>query len=386
MGSCSWSGDEKKNGCVRWVEKYFKDCVCNLSSEISFGLGLLSLFCWGIAEIPQIITNFQTKSGHGVSLGLLLTWVFGDIFNLVGCLLEPATLPTQLYTALLYSATTVVLLVQTIYYDYFIGWWKNRCFFTTHEDDDEKRPLNPKKDDPSRPISTTASTATSPQMDVYYTSARSLANSGSSPYSGGPSYLRTAKSGPSNVGAALHDSSSEDEDQHKGLYRSTHTKPKRIASHSVGYGTFIIGSAGLPFQAKALMEMHTALYGNNVLQEFESNPYGILLGWIMAAIYMGGRLPQIYLNIKRGNVEGLNPLMFIFALIANATYVGSILVRSVEWNRIKANAPWLLDAIVCVLLDLFIIIQFAYYKLRQRRINRRREEYENCTSAEKFLV
>lgn len=78
MGSCSVvSGDEQNDGCVRWVEMYFKDCVYNLSSEISFGLGLLSLLCWGIAEIPQIITNFRTKSGHGVSLGLLLTWVVG---------------------------------------------------------------------------------------------------------------------------------------------------------------------------------------------------------------------------------------------------------------------------------------------------------------------
>ena len=34
-----------------------------------------------------------------------------------------------------------------------------------------------------------------------------------------------------------------------------------------------------------------------VLKEVEANPYGILLGWIMAAIYMGGRLPQIYLNV-----------------------------------------------------------------------------------------
>jgi uncharacterized protein with PQ loop repeat len=74
----------------------------------------------------------------------------------------------------------------------------------------------------------------------------------------------------------------------------------------------------------------------------------------MAAIYMGGRIPQIWLNIKRGSVEGLNPLMFIFALVANATYVGSILVRTTEWDNIKPNLPWLLDAIVCVVLDLFV--------------------------------
>lgn len=63
--------------CVRWVEKYFKDCLCNMKDEISFGLGLTSLVFWGVAEIPQIITIFRTKKSHGVSLIFLLTWVAG---------------------------------------------------------------------------------------------------------------------------------------------------------------------------------------------------------------------------------------------------------------------------------------------------------------------
>ncbi|GKD66813.1 PQ-loop repeat family protein, partial [Tanacetum coccineum] len=35
----------------------------------------------------------------------------------------------------------------------------------------------------------------------------------------------------------------------------------------------------------------------------ESSGIGTYLGWGMAAIYMGGRLPQIFLNFKRGNVQ-----------------------------------------------------------------------------------
>jgi uncharacterized protein with PQ loop repeat len=77
--------------CVRWVEKYFKDCLCNLKDEFSFGFGFVSLVCWGVAEIPQIITNFQTKSGHGVSLAFLLTWVVGYVFFLSYMLLPLRT-------------------------------------------------------------------------------------------------------------------------------------------------------------------------------------------------------------------------------------------------------------------------------------------------------
>lgn len=98
--------------------------------------------------------------------------------------------------------------------------------------------------------------------------------------------------------------------------------------------------------------------------------------------------------------------MFLFALIANAAYVGrlfiltllsqninyvnvlqsvsclafmiyrifyaykksntfnclcSILVRTTEWESIKANMPWLLDAIGCVALDLFVSFIRIFY-------------------------
>lgn len=68
---------KEKKPCIGWVNRYFKDCLCNLSDEFSFAFGLVSLFCWAVAEVPQIITNFRTKSSHGVSLLFLLGWVGG---------------------------------------------------------------------------------------------------------------------------------------------------------------------------------------------------------------------------------------------------------------------------------------------------------------------
>nr|XP_018684232.1 PREDICTED: probable vacuolar amino acid transporter YPQ1 isoform X2 [Musa acuminata subsp. malaccensis] len=371
MASCS----EKQKACVGWINKYFDDCVCNLSGEISFGLGMISLFCWGMAEIPQLITNFQTKSGHGVSLALLLTWVIGDVFNLVGCLLEPVTLPTQFYTAL------------TLYYDYGLRWWKSICFDAPLEEEDNGQPLNPKVEDLSRPIPTTAVANASRRTDVYYTSARSLASSGT-PSCGGTSYLGV-RSGPSE-GLAFHDSSSEDEGS-PAHHHGAAARKKTTFSRSVSYGTFVAGFIGLPYQTKAFREMTIISSERRTLQDsevksLEGNFYGLLLGWIMAAIYMGGRLPQIYLNMKRGSVEGLNPLMFMFALAANATYVGSILVRSVEWEKVGPNAPWLLDAIVCILLDLLIMLQFAYYKFLRGRDACTEDEHEGFTHERRKIL
>ncbi|XP_042493455.1 probable vacuolar amino acid transporter YPQ1 [Macadamia integrifolia] len=366
---------KERKPCVGWIEKYFNDCLCNLKDDISFGCGLVSLIAWGVAEIPQIITNFQTKSGHGVSLTFLLTWIVGDIFNLLGCILEPATLPTQFYTALLYTISTVVLVWQCVYYDHICRWCKSRskkeAKATVGEDAKSQAAAaaaRPKSHESTISIPGgphRASPTPSPQRESYYISARSLARSGTPPLYG--SYLRVARSGPSAMQLNESSSSSDDEAFPVSANKTVKTKPIRIP-RSVGYGTFAAASVNLPYQTIAVMERYMGLSENTQLQDgkVENNVYGMALGWLMAAIYMGGRIPQIWLNIKRGSVEGLNPLMFIFALIANVAYVGSIVVRSIEWEKIKANMPWLLDAVVCVALDLFIILQYIYYKYIQK--------------------
>ncbi|EOX91194.1 hypothetical protein SCA6_012888 [Theobroma cacao] len=368
--------------CVRWVERHFKDCLCNLKDDFSFAFGLVSLVCWGVAEIPQIITNFKTKSSHGVSLLFLLTWVAGDVFNLVGCLLEPATLPTQFYTALLYTTSTLVLVLQTIYYDNVYRWWKCRRIKTDNMVEDEKKPLKPGKADSGIPIPKPSPKA-NPRGEFYYTSARSLAGSGTSPFR---TYMRVAKSGPSAM-ELDSDSSSEDEAAPVSFKKSG-TQPRPIPRAAASYGTFLAASVNLPLGSKAWMEARTGFTSRRLLQEqsMEHSAFGQWLGWLMAAIYMGGRIPQIWLNIKRGTVEGLNPLMFIFALIANATYVASILVRTTEWESIKANMPWLLDAAVCVALDLFIILQYVYYKYFRKTDNSDGEDYGDYMEASKEVV
>ncbi|KAJ9170816.1 hypothetical protein P3X46_018890 [Hevea brasiliensis] len=356
--SLAYCAKEQKP-CVRWVEKYFKDCLCNLKDEFSFGFGLISLVCWGVAEIPQIITNFRTKSSHAVSLLFLLTWVAGDVFNLVGCLLEPATLPTQFYTALLYTTSTVALVLQGFYYDHIYRWWKYQKVDARQQvEDDDKKPLKQSKlADSGIPIPKASSRAT-PCREYYYTSARSMAGSGTPPFR---SYLKAVRSGPSAMGL---DNESSSDDEVDPVSAESASQPRPIP-RSAGYGTFLATTLNLPLQSKALTDAYIGFTSRRLLHEgsgMEHSAFGQWLGWLMAAIYMGGRIPQIWLNIKRGSVEGLNPLMFIFALMANLTYVLSILVRTTEWDSIKANMPWLLDAAVCVALDLFIILQYIYYR------------------------
>ncbi|XP_058735959.1 seven transmembrane protein 1-like isoform X3 [Vicia villosa] len=276
----SYCVNENKE-CVKWVETYFKDCLCDMRDDISFSLGVMSLVLWGVAEIPQIITIFRNKSNHGISLAFLVTWVAGDICNLAGCLLEPAT---------------------------------------TNEED--KRLLKPK-----------------PSANKF-----------------------------------IHDSSSDDDEESSQVASKIATnKPWSIpCSIDKCYGTFLATSIILPLKGNAMR-----ITGIKLFQESEiHSTYGQSLGWIMAAIYTCSRIPQIRLNIKRGSVEGLNPFMFVFALIANASYVGSILVRTTELKSLKANMPWMLDATICVALDIFIISQYIYYRyFRGREASSDDEEY-----------
>ncbi|KAK3282782.1 hypothetical protein CYMTET_9492, partial [Cymbomonas tetramitiformis] len=108
--------------------------------------------------------------------------------------------------------------------------------------------------------------------------------------------------------------------------------------------------------------------GRHLLAEdMDDATIGTILGWAMTFIYLTSRLPQIIMNAKRGSVEGLSPTMFILAVTGNATYLASILLRSTAPSKLVPNLPWIVDAILCIFLDLIILLQFLFYKWRVQR-------------------
>ncbi|XP_078177057.1 vacuolar lysine transporter YPQ1-like isoform X1 [Carex rostrata] len=367
-------------GCSEWARVYLKYCLCGTKDGVALSLGLLSVVSWGVAEIPQIITNHKTKSAEGLSIAFLTTWIVGDLFNMIGCFLEPATLPTQFYMALLYTATTIVLAWQTIYY----GHLYHRVKSNKSENQKSQQEVGDGKESRTVNVETTndcedsANGRSSPipvgtkhyyvdGADFYYTSARSLSRSPlpmagswvthsrqtpplSEPLLGARSQMKSApvtKNMLSVVPLAIF------------LVSAFNLWSSAQYSFSQSSDGMVIPVGRKLLQLEGIMLNSGGGGGESWI--------GTFLGWAMAAIYMGGRLPQIYLNIKRGNVEGLNPLMFIFALFGNVTYVGSILVNSLEWAKISPNLPWLVDAAGCVVLDTFIMLQFLYFYLKSRK-------------------
>ncbi|KAI3984205.1 hypothetical protein MKX01_011159 [Papaver californicum] len=388
--------------CSKWVREKMKYCLCSTKDTVSLSLGMLSVISWGVAEIPQIITNYREKSTEGLSLAFLMTWIVGDLFNLVGCKLEPATLPTQYYMAILYTITTSILASQTIYYSHIYHRLKAKRRVIPNKGPNQSERVDKTNNNkstckngldvsagghvPSSPIPVTAPVLSrygSLGRGMYYTSARSLTKS-RTPTAG--SYIAQASG--SEQTTIIHTTGQNAIEEpllggpvsaQSAPYSNTKNMLCAVFALAFFFSSFNFHCSDNSFNRilekpgrGVVIRIGRKILHNNdpVLSAHGSDinsEIGTILGWAMAAIYICGRLPQICLNMRRGNVEGLNPLMFIFALVGNITYVGSILVSSLEWSKIRPNLPWLVDAGGCVLLDTLILIQFTYFHLRRPR-------------------
>ncbi|KAG9459214.1 hypothetical protein H6P81_003722 [Aristolochia fimbriata] len=399
MGLFGGSSPVCPRSCSEWVRVHMKYCLCSVKDGTSLTLGMISVLSWGVAEVPQIITAYKEKSTEGLSVAFLATWIIGDLFNLFGCLLEPATLPTQYYMATLYTVTTLVLAGQTVYYSHIYHHLKAKKIgaLSRHKDNESAKALKSdnfmgekqsewKAEDiqvnnlstaneisqSSRPIPVRSPLTPrygSTGRDLYYMSARSLSQS-HTPKAG---FLVNSHGNSRALASSLEEPllgpfHSAPPSNNKNLlcvvsglifflhcygFSANPDKPYHEDFSRPRKGSIIYLGRKL-LQSDVMVSLTQEGHGNSAA--------GTYLGWAMAVIYMGGRLPQICLNIKRGNVEGLNPFMFIFALVGNITYVASILVNSLEWSKIRPNLPWLVDAGGCVILDCFILLQFAYYR------------------------
>ncbi|KAF6265789.1 PQ loop repeat-domain-containing protein [Scenedesmus sp. NREL 46B-D3] len=103
-------------GANAFIEKYFADCVYNLRDYIGFCLGISAILFWLVAQIPQYVRNYKTKSAEALSPWFLASWLLGDTTNLLGCLLQGQQLPTTTYTAMYFVMADVFMMMQYIYY------------------------------------------------------------------------------------------------------------------------------------------------------------------------------------------------------------------------------------------------------------------------------
>lgn len=77
--------------------------------------GSISIACWVIVFAPQIYENYVRKSLLGLSLLFVVLWLAGDVFNVLGSVLQ-GVLPTMIILAVYYTLADIVLLWQCLVY------------------------------------------------------------------------------------------------------------------------------------------------------------------------------------------------------------------------------------------------------------------------------
>ncbi|KAK4696458.1 solute carrier family 66 (lysosomal lysine-arginine transporter), member 1, partial [Lecanoromycetidae sp. Uapishka_2] len=88
----------------------------NLDIESLSGIcGSISIACWVVVFSPQIIENFRRSSADGLSLQFIIVWLLGDVFNILGAVLQNV-LPTMTILAVYYTVADIVLLGQCFWY------------------------------------------------------------------------------------------------------------------------------------------------------------------------------------------------------------------------------------------------------------------------------
>ncbi|EEB05059.1 G-protein coupled receptor Stm1 [Schizosaccharomyces japonicus yFS275] len=80
-------------------------------------LGALSLGCWVVLLIPQLLETYKYQSGESISELFLIIWLIGDAFNVIGSIWGNVA-STVLVLSVYYCFSDSMLLLQVYYYRY----------------------------------------------------------------------------------------------------------------------------------------------------------------------------------------------------------------------------------------------------------------------------
>ncbi len=315
----------------------------------------ISIACWVVVFSPQIIENFRRGSADGLSIVFLVVWLLGDLFNIVGAVLQ-GVLPTMIILALYYTLADIVLVGQVFYYRGF-----------TLSDKVEKLEEAPQEEEPLLARSDSGILSPHVPRDDQRTRRRSLSAIGRHLSSVDGTHLSPA--------TPLLDAPKANEAPAVKSMRPTTTL------QAIVFNTFSIvmvcgaGVLGWWIGQHSKRGRHTEDESPSVP---EYDVLGQIFGYLCAAFYLGSRIPQLLLNYRRKSTEGVSLLFFLFACIGNLTYVMSIFAyspicqypghcelgeaASIYGRYISVNASWIAGSAGTLLLDLAIFWQFFLYK------------------------
>ncbi|OOQ91298.1 PQ loop repeat protein [Penicillium brasilianum] len=384
----------------------FPPLTANLNIEALSGIcGSISIACWVVVFSPQIIENFRRGSADGLSLLFLIVWLAGDVFNILGAVMQ-GVLPTMIILAVYYTLADIVLLGQCFYY---------RGFNLSDEFSSSPSP------EPS-PVATGAldSDEGSGSKAGAAPTERSALLTKSNGHVQIQDPLENAPKAQSSRDGARRMSSSATQErrpsassfrdfvhQHvDGTHLSPatplidpesdrahyHRRRRRISTiQAILFNTTAIALVC----AAGILGWYVSAGSKKSKSEPESltlDPLGQAFGYLCAVFYLGSRVPQLLLNYRRKSTDGVSLLFFLFACIGNLTYVLSIMAYSpvcqgtvsasnslgklshrhrphcrpgeaaaLYGRYILVNLSWLVGSFGTLLLDMAIFVQFFLY-------------------------
>lgn len=286
------------------------------SQSVSGITGSISIACWIIVFAPQIYENFKRKSLEGLSLTFIVLWLAGDVFNVLGAVLQ-GVLPTMIILAVYYTLADIVLLWQCLAY----GDGKNPDLI-------HLSPANPLNEDVLE---------TAMSNEERHNRRRNQGNT-----------TEDLESSTTSINSSISKSSSS---QFQSFLINTLMVTLVIASGVIGWYISYIKES----------KHHSKHPGKHNPEELIFDPLAQIFGWLCAFFYLGSRIPQIVLNYERKSCDGISFMFFLFACLGNLTYVISILSIDMSWNYLWVNSSWLAGSLGTLGLDFTIFIQFFLY-------------------------
>ncbi|KAL8920364.1 MAG: hypothetical protein Q9172_004530 [Xanthocarpia lactea] len=349
----------------------------NMDIEALSGIcGSISIACWVVVFSPQIIENFRRHSADGLSLIFIVIWLAGDIFNILGAVLQ-GVIPTMTILAIYYTLADIVLLGQCFYYRGFV-------LSDAQPTSDEEAIVDEATED--SPLLARDSTATRPIARP--SAADADRNRRSSSFSSFHSHLNQVDAAHLSPATPLIASS-----------KPTVDPPAASASTSAAtLRTFLLDTIALILVCAAgVLGWFLSTRSSQGQQSHDTSPisatesealhfdlWGQIFGYLCAALYLGSRVPQLLLNYRRKSTEGVSMLFFLFACVGNLTYVmsifayepacaklereyGTIQCEKGEWKSeyqryVLVNTSWLVGSAGTLLLDMMIFAQFWIYR------------------------
>lgn len=338
--------------------------------------GSISIACWVVVFSPQIIENFRRSSAEGLSIEFLIIWLLGDLFNILGAVLQ-GVLPTMIILAIYYTFADIVLIAQCFYYRGF-----------TFRDPKEVKSASTEERAPTERSQLVANSYQDNEAN-YGTNAAALETA-----------IRTRSQ------SSFRDRFISLDGTHLSPATPMHPQPKdmpdtkalkpsqpRSWTQAILFnGTAIVlvvlaGIAGYylsPSQPEKT-DHHGTTPADEQARSLQFSLWGQIFGYICAVLYLGSRIPQILLNYRRKSTEGLNALFFLFACIGNLTYVMSIIAfepicsshRHGHWHEdscgkgevgevygryVLVNLSWLIGSAGTLGLDFAVFAQFFMYR------------------------